>query len=291
MIKKEAAPMQDLLKLLQSRQESFSPAQKAVAEYILRHYADIPFRSISQIAELTGTSEPTVSKFCNELGFSGFSGLKHRISEHVSQGLHLNDRLQRSAMQLGAEDALRQTMDRDTENIRLTLETPANREAMDALLPMLDRARQIYTIGTRTSAFFSGLLAFKLRQQGLRVHAIDLGVNDYMDKLMLIGPEDLVIALSFPRFAQPTVKMLRVLKQRSVPIVLITGDGLTPAFDCADLTFSCVMDSTSYVASYSACLSLINAILLTRALEHKDQVEENLRELEGYFEEFGMFVD
>lgn len=283
--------MQDLLNLLQSRQSEFSPAQKAVADYILKHYADIPFRSISQVAELTGTSEPTVSKFCNELGFSGFSGLKHRIAEHVSQGIHLNDRLQRSAMEVRSSDALVQTADRDAENIRLTLSNPANGEALERLLPMLDQARNLYTIGTRTSAFFSGLLAFKLRQQGLCVNAIELGVNDYMDKLLMVGPEDLVIAFSFPRFARATVKMLRVLKQRGVPIVLITGDGLTPAFDCADLTFTCVMDSSSYVASYSACLSLINAILLTRALEHKDQVEKRLQELEDYFEEFGMFME
>lgn len=283
--------MQDLLNLLQSRQSAFSPAQKAVADYILRHYADIPFRSITQVAELTGTSEPTVSKFCNELGFSGFSGLKHRIAEYVSHGIHLDDRLNRSAMELDAADAIRQTAERDTENVRLTLSDPANQAAIGALLPMLDRARHIYTIGTRTSAFFSGLLAFKLRQQGLYVHAVDLGVSDYIDKMMTIGPEDLVIAFSFPRFSQATVKMLRALKQRGVPIVLVTGDGLTPAFDCADLTFRCVMDSASYVASYSACLSLINAILLTRALEHKDQVEEKLQELEGYFEEFGMFME
>ena len=283
--------MQDLLNLLQSRQSEFSPAQKAVADYILKHYADIPFRSISQVAELTGTSEPTVSKFCNELGFSGFSGLKHCIADHVSQGIHLNDRLQRSAMELRSSDALGQTADRDSENIRLTLSNPANAAALETLLPMLDRARNIYTIGARTAAFFSGLLAFKLRQQGLCVHAIDLGVNDYMDKLLMVGPEDLIVAFSFPRFSRATVKMLRVLKQRGVPIVLITGDGLTPAFDCADLTLTCVMDSTSYVASYSACLSLINAILLTRALEHTEQVEENLQALERCFEEFELFME
>jgi len=283
--------MQDLLNLLQSRQENFSPAQKAVADYILKHYADIPFRSITQVAELTGTSEPTVSKFCNELGFSGFSGLKHRISERVSQGLHLNDRLQQSASQLDADDALRQTAERDAENIRMTLSNPANQVAVKALLPMLDRANHIYTIGTRTSAFFSGLLAFKLRQQGLYVHAVDLGVSDHMDKLMMVTPEDLVIAFSFPRFSRATVKMLQVLHERQVPIVLITGDGLSPAFSYADLTLTCVMDSTSYVASYSGCLSLLNGILLTRSLEHKDQVEEKLQELEGYFEEFGMFME
>lgn len=283
--------MQALLKLLQSRQGDYSPAQKAVADYIIKHYADVPFRSITQIAEITGTSETTVSKFCNELGFSGFSGLKHRISEHVSQGLHLDDRLQQSAMQLEAADAIQQTVDLDTENIRLTLNNPANQAAIQTLLPMLDKAKHIYTIGSRTSAFFSGLLAFKLRQQGLHVSAMELGVGDYLDKLMLVGPEDLVIAFSFPRFSQVTVKMVQALKKQGVPIVLITSDGLSPCFAYADLSLTCVMDSTSYVASYSACLSLINAILLVRALEHKEQVEEKLQELEGYFEEFGMFME
>ena len=89
--------MEKLLKQLQEGQASFSPAQRAVAQYITERHGEIPFLTISDVAERTGTSEATVSKFCNELGLSGFSGLKRLIGAHVNSSLSLNSKLARAA--------------------------------------------------------------------------------------------------------------------------------------------------------------------------------------------------
>ena len=76
--------MQNLLQTIQENQTSYSPAQKAIADYIIAHYIDIPFQTITQIGQATGTSETTISKFCSELGLSGFSGLKRLASDYVN---------------------------------------------------------------------------------------------------------------------------------------------------------------------------------------------------------------
>ena len=281
--------MQRLLKQLQEKQSEFSPAQKVIADYIAKRYSDIPFQTISQIAEFTGTSEPTISKFCNELGFSGFSGLKRLVSEYVNSSLPLNHKLEHSAKGLEETDIVDAILDCDIRNIQATLQNPANRHNIQPLLSMIDLARRVYTLGGRTAAFFAGVTAFKLRQQDVSVSNIDFGVGDYIDKMMMIRPGDLVIAFSFSRYTKDIIQMIQSLKQRGVSIVLITGEGLSPAYEYADLVFTCCTDSRSYVASYTSCLSLINTILMVRALRHKERIEAYLQELEKNFEKFDMF--
>jgi len=281
--------MEKLLKQLQEGQSSFSPAQRAVAQYITERHGEIPFLTISDVAERTGTSEATVSKFCNELGLSGFSGLKRLIGAHVNSSLSLNSKLARAARSLREENIFERVVSDDVRNIEMTLGNPTNQSNLHPLLDMIDAARNVYTVGARTSAFFADLLAFKLRQQDVNVMNVDFGVGDHVDKMLMIRPGDLVIAFSFSRFTRDVVKMIRMLKEKGVAVVLITGDGLSPAYQYADLVFTCTTGAESYVASYSSVLSLTNLILTARALRHKERVEQYLSELENSLVEFDTF--
>lgn len=282
--------MRQLLKQLQEMQHDFSPSKKSVAEYILKHYSDIPFQTISQVAALTSTSEATITKLCKELGFTGFSELKGLIGQHVNSTLTMDSKLLRVASGLGEGALLESTLSNEVLNIQTTLRNEENIKAIPVSISMIDSASHVYTIGSRTSAFFAGLFAFKLRQQGINVSHIEWGIGDYIEKVMMIKPGDLVIAFSFARFTKNTVKVLRVLKEKHISIILFTGEGLSPAYEYADLVFVCRTDFHSYVASYTACLSLINAILAARAVQHKEHVETHLRELEANFELFDIFT-
>lgn len=283
--------MHQLLRQLQEMQHDFSPSKKSIAEYILKHYADIPFQTISQVAALTSTSEATITKLCKELGFSGFSGLKGLIGQHVNASLTMDSKLHRVARNLGEESVLESILASEILNIQTTLQNENNVRLIPSFISLIDTANHVYTIGGRTSAFFAGLFAFKLRQQDMNVSHIEWGVGDYIEKAMMIRPGDLVIAFSFARFTKNTIKILKLLKAKNISIVLITGEGLSPAYEYADLVFVCQTDTHSYVASYTACLSLINAILVTRAIKHKTHFESYLRELESNFELFDIFTD
>lgn len=282
--------MQNLLQTIQENQTSYSPAQKAIADYIIAHYIDIPFQTITQIGQATGTSETTISKFCSELGLSGFSGLKRLASDYVNASLPLNNRFENTVTRLDDDTAVDEVLRCDLDNIRATLLNLNNRANLQKLPDMIDNACCIYTIGGRSSSCFASFLAFKMRQLGVAVHNIDFGLGDYVDKMMMIGPSDLVFAFSFPRYTKRIVEVLRQLRERGVPIVLVTGEGLSPAFDCAELVFTCRTTSRSYVASYVSCIALINAVLITYALQHKEQMERNLRLLEKNLIDFDMFL-
>ena len=52
--------MQNFLEKIQKRQSAFSPAVRKVATYIMEHYSDIPFCTITDVATAAGVSVTSV---------------------------------------------------------------------------------------------------------------------------------------------------------------------------------------------------------------------------------------
>jgi len=222
------------------------------------------------------------------LGFSGFSEMKQHIADRINHAMPMPGRLACSAVNTTETNAIHEIIRCDTENIERTLSDPTLSASLQQLLDRIDNAGKICAVGGRSSGFFAAFLAFKLRQQDLQVSHLDLGIGDYPDKMMMMQPGDLAIIFSFPRYSKTVIKLTELLHRRGVSIVLITTDALSPCYPYADQVLTCRTSSISYVASFSGCLSLINAIVLTRALRHRERTEEWLTGLEQSLEEFDM---
>ncbi|EOI53525.1 MurR/RpiR family transcriptional regulator [Enterococcus gilvus] len=63
---------------------SLSQSEKQVIDFINQNEKLIPSLSITQLAEKTFTSPPTVSRTIQKCGFSGISELRHKISQQMS---------------------------------------------------------------------------------------------------------------------------------------------------------------------------------------------------------------
>lgn len=282
--------LQDLLNQIRRDQESFSAAQKLVASYVLENYHQIPFLSITALAEMIGVSDNTVVKFCNQLGFSRFAAFKKFISEYVSQYANTDLVMSKKLSDSSGDSLFTQTIEEDTAAIRTTLLDPVNQENLTKLLPMMDQAKHIYITGARSSAVMADLFVTALRYLNYKVYELNTGSGDYLDRLSMIEQDDLVIALSFPRYTSQIIHGLRDLHQASVPIVLITDTGLSPAHPYSDLAFHCTVNSSYYFPCLSGCLALINAICRAAGASRKQQVSEHIQRLEGKLLDQGVFL-
>ena len=106
----------------------------------------------------------------------------------------------------------------------------------------------------------------------------ELGLVD--DAVRAAREEDLVIAVSFPRYTAFMVDGLRMLHERGVPIVLITDTGLSPAYPYADLVFQCWVNTNAYFPSYASCMSLMSVICRTTAIALKSKAANHIHSLE-----------
>ena len=278
--------MHKLLERLQQEQAKFPPAQRAVASYIVEHYREIPFLTISDIAERIKYSETTISKFCDALGYSGFSSLKKQIAEFVNSEITINKKLERTTQDVKSNKIFDNILADDVASITATLQSATNQENVNKLLGLMDKAQHIYVLGTRMSSFLADLLVFKLRQQGLSTAALSSERGDAIDQMLLIQPDDLVIVFSFFRYTRSTVEQIKFLHKRGIPIVLITDEKLSPAYEYATTVLKCALNTESYIVSYASCISLISAILTANGLKHKKATTEHTKELERYYSEY-----
>ena len=285
----EQETLQQLLDRIRSSYSDLSPAQKLVAAYVVENSYQLPFLSITKLARNIGVSDSSVIKFCNQMGYAKFAAFKKKFSGHVRSELVMSNKLS-AGDAVQAEDPVTAGMEEDLAAIRATLTDPANRRALEKLLPMLKKARHIYVTGGRASGYMAGILANALRYLGLKTHAVEFGVGDYWDRLSMVTPEDLVIAVSMPRYTAQVVEALRLLHNAGVPIALITDTGLSAAHGYADPVFHCSITSGYYFPCYAGCLSMISAICRAAGSSLKGDAARHISTLETQLLEQGIFL-
>ena len=282
--------LQDLLTQIRRDQNSFSAAQRLVAAYVLKNYHQIPFLSISALADHIGVSENTVVKFCNQLGFSRFAEFKKYISEYVSKYANSDLVISQKLSTSQEHSVFSIGMEEDCQAIHTTLNDPTNQDNIPLLLEQMDRARNIYITGARSSATMAELFVTALRYLNYKVFALIPGSGDFLDRLSMVDPDDLVIAITFPRYTAEVISGVQDLHRAGVPIVLITDSGLSPAHPYSDIVFYCSVDSSFYFPCLSGCLSLINVICRAAGANRKKEVSEHIQQLESKLLDRGIFL-
>lgn len=284
-----------LLDYIRKERNNLPPLQKKVADYVLENYRQIPFTSITTLSNEIGVSHYTVIKFCRYFGFEKFSEFKKMLSQFASEFIIYN-RLSRDEPETASEPDKNSSnpfdlaLADDINAVQATLTNPENREKLPMFLEMIEKANNIYLTGGRASGHLANIFASFLRYLGLRVHILQSNNGDYWDRLDMIGSDDLVIAISFPRYTAHVVNGIAALHEAGVPIVLITDTGLSPSLPYAAVAFKAEIASTSYVQCYAGGLALIECLSRAIAGHRKKEAAAHLQRLESQFAEQNIFL-
>ncbi|QSO51285.1 MurR/RpiR family transcriptional regulator [Alicyclobacillus curvatus] len=73
-----------VLKHLLNSHASLRPAEQRVAEYVELHPEVVSRSTISELAMRTDTSDATISRFCRQLGYSGFQEFKMKLAQSIA---------------------------------------------------------------------------------------------------------------------------------------------------------------------------------------------------------------
>src|SRR6478672_6151821 len=71
-----AASGASVLARLQTLVPSLRDAERKIADYVLSHAEDVIYMSITELADRTDTSEASVIRFAQRLGYPGYAALK-----------------------------------------------------------------------------------------------------------------------------------------------------------------------------------------------------------------------
>lgn len=278
----------DILSLINQRMGEFSKGQRLIANYILTYYDKAAFMTANKLGRTVNVSESTVVRFAAELGFSGYPTMQKALQEMIRNKLTYIQRMEVANDLIGNQDILSMVMQADMEKIRITMEQ-MDRESFEASVEAILAAKRIYVLGVRSSAALANFLTFYFRF--IFDNVIHVGGTATIYEIVgRIGPEDVIIGLSFPRYSQRTVKALEFCKGQGATVIAITDSAESSVAKTADHLLLAQSDMASFVDSLVAPLSMINALLVAIVRRREGEVAKTLENLEKIWSEDAVFV-
>lgn len=279
----------DILSVIQNSMPTFSKGQRLIARFILESYDKAAFMTASKLGKTVNVSESTVVRFAAELGYDGYPSMQKALQEMIRNKLTSIQRIEVANDRIGNQDILSMVMQSDIEKIRMTLEETDRasfRQAVDAILS----ARRIYILGVRSAAALADFLGFYFNlifDNIVLVHTTS--ASEIFEQLLRVGPEDVVIGISFPRYSSRTVKAMRFAKDRGANVIALTDSEASPLAEAATETLLAKSDMASFVDSLVAPLSLVNALIVAVGRRRNEDVEQIFADLEQIWSEYGVY--
>ena len=278
-----------ILHTIESNLSDFSKGQKRIAGYILENYDKAAFMTASKLGRLVGVSESTVVRFASVLGYDGYPSMQRALQEMIRSRLTSTQRIQQAGELLDQQDVLGAVLNTDIENLR-ELEAQADREAFNNVVERIRKARNIYILGVRSSSFVAGYLNFYMHLLFENVTLVQSNAaGEILEQLFRIGPEDVLIAISFPRYSKVTINTVQFARDRGATIIAMTDNDLSPIYQMSDAALLAPCEMISFVDSMAAPVSVINALLLALANREGADVSATFAELEDIWNEYSVF--
>jgi DNA-binding MurR/RpiR family transcriptional regulator len=247
-----------------------------IAKAVLGDPHAIVLASMSEIADMSGTSEAAVSRLARRLGFSGFPEFRVALAQDLvvsPEDMHEN-------IEVGddAETIIRKTT---TSNIRALRDTQAilDATAVEAAIGLLWEAGRTAFFGVGGSA----IVARDAHHKFLRTGRAILQLTDTHEQAMfaaLCTGDDLLVIISHSGATAELVDTARTAKERGARIIAITHFGRPPLARLADVHLGTSSRETRYrpeaLSSRIAALNILDVLYLGVALRMDRQMETNL---------------
>ncbi|MGI6597154.1 MAG: MurR/RpiR family transcriptional regulator [bacterium] len=267
-----------------------SEAQRALAEFLLSNFEQAAFLTAGRVGALVGVSESTVVRFAYAVGYQGWPQLQAELQEMVKDRLSTATRLRMSTESdvTGEESVAREVIETDLENLRRTLQD-LKEDTFNAAVEAVIEAESIYVLGGRSARSLAHFLAFYLQMIGKCVHVNPQGLGSIFEELAPVKPEDLVIGISFPRYTRKIVEGFAYARVKGAKTLALTDNVISPLGQMADITLTARSSLGSFIESFVAPLSVINALLTAVGRRDKDKTLACLDELEELAQEHRIF--
>jgi DNA-binding MurR/RpiR family transcriptional regulator len=177
----------------------------------------------------------------------------------------------------------------DIENIQ-TLTATISDQLFEQAVNELCSARSIYVLGLRSSYALAFYLTFDLRFFLDKVILIKPGIGDMPEQVLGVTKDDVLVVISFRRYTRESFDIAEKIKKRAGSVIALTNSELSPVAKLADVTLVASTNIPTYIESYTAPMSLINALITAIALRKKDQAMSALNKLETSLEEFQTYI-
>lgn len=266
---------------IRRRYDTLSKRLKQVARYILDNSNSVAFDTVASIAQQADVPPSTLIRFANAFGFSGFNEMKQMFKQHLMEETANYTERARLFRQTTTDDATPP----ETPTEILNMFTMVNTQALQQLamqtsgddlqraVALLAEAENIYVIGLRRSFSVASYLTYALRHLDRKAFLIDGLGGMFTEQLSLVGPKDVVVAVSFSPYAREVVELVELGAQRKARQIAITDSQVSPLAAFSDVCFVVREAQVDGFRSQVASLCLAQTLAVSLALNSSKEAE------------------
>ena len=204
---------------------SLAPAEQRVAKLCLadpRAFAKLP---VSELADRSHVSKPTVVRFCRSVGYDGLSDFKLKLAGTVNEGVPFIHR------SVDVDDKTSDVMVKVIDNTvaaflkyRNDASSVALERANNALLDAYNAGRQILFFGVGNSGIVAQDAQHKFFRMGVNTTAYSDGHMQVMSA-SIVRPGDCVVVISNSGRTRDLIDACDIARKNGATTVVITASG------------------------------------------------------------------
>ena len=256
---------------LQKKYSSLTRSQKKVAAFFLSQGEEAAFLTISHLARRLKTSEATIIRFARAAGYQGYPDLQKELQDSVRQKISPARVLQETMVKGKRPDIYSRTFEVDIHNLHDT-KNGNSKEAIDRAVREIIDARRIGVTGFRSSHAMAYLLFFLLGQVRKNCELLDITQGSLPNQLIGYNLQDLIIGISFSRYAAQTLDIFKYGKMAGCKTLAITDSPISPIGGIADIVLIASSKSSTYFNSFASSVTLINCLVAGVSLRSRKSV-------------------
>lgn len=258
-------PGSEFDRMLRRTDQQLGAAGLRVAKFIGENRQIVLASSAAALGARIGTSDATVLRTIQTLGFAGLADLKAAIlnSEPVSTPA---DDMRRTLIDL--EKATGQALDgilRAHADGLDVLRSEKCRAQIAAGVRVLDAANRIAVFGIGPSSALATYVSVLLARNGRRSRTINATGSMLADQLLDLGKGDVLLILAYGRLYREVKAVFAEAKALRLPTVLVTEADDTPLARLADVCVAIPRGRKGQMALHGATLVGLEALVLSLA--------------------------
>lgn len=215
-----------ILNKIFSEFDNFSSSEKKIAEFIINNKREIVDITIAELAEKSGVSEASVSRFCKRCNMKSFYQLKITLAKELAENENKPIQASENITSENISGSLKKILENKIEELTETI-THIDEKNLKKVLSIIEKARsvQFSAVGNTIPVALDG--AYKFNQIGIPAVANTIWETQLAYTFNL-SSDDVVIIISNSGASKRLLALIEAAKSKGAVVISITNNENSP---------------------------------------------------------------
>ncbi|CAN5123406.1 MurR/RpiR family transcriptional regulator [soil metagenome] len=255
------------------RYESLSKRLQQIARYVLDEPNAVALETLAVLADRSGVQPSAIVRFAKSFGFDGATQMQRLFRDDLLSGnasLAYGERVRQftDGVEGRAVGDPGQVLAEFVEGNVLALQNLGeivSAEDLASAVDLIARAETVYVAGFRRSFPVAAYIAYSLHQVDKKTVFIDSVGGMTRQQIHAIGPDDLMIAVSYHPYAEEAVALIEDAVERGCRVLSISDSLVSPVAKPATQVLQVREAEIRKFRSLSATMCLAQALVISFA--------------------------